>query len=602
MTDSEEVLPQRWQPYRVVGRMAKVVVSGTRGCFAPPPSELALSSSSASLCSSASSGSKAEVVETRESGLWGELPWEVVDSILALCTPTKLVMLASTCTYFRGHATIERIAQTQLRAIPRARSLKPAKHETLLALLHFVHRQSTAAAQATAVSCGSHHTTALLEARTPDSQAHTQTRHALYTFGRNFHGQLGTGRFDDCASPTPVSLGFRPCQDAPATEEETMAAVVSSGAHHSMAMSRRGELFSWGLCRSGALGQGAWGPLELSRPRQCHLPHVRIVAVSCGASHTLAIGESGCLWACGSNGAGQLGVGNLVDSRVLTRVQHLPCTRIVSVAAGAAHSIALASDGSLYTWGDGSRGQLGHDALQAMALPLSATQTTTIVLLLPQKITCLDPCVLSPEHRVTAMAAGSQHTLVLTVGGGILAFGANESGCLGVGDETDRWSPTSVELSRPGEESVCTRAVQVSCGAGHSLALVSKQGVLQVRAAGRNTWGQLGVGDCLPRCRFSPTLPVPRVSAVQAGDDHSVAVTEDGHLLVWGRGDSGQLGLGDTLGRRWPTPVPGVSVVHPDKTLRRNKRTTPVTRPAAGSPAAHARAGRHPTRTATPMQ
>lgn len=85
---------------------------------------------------------------------------------------------------------------------------------------------------------------------------------------------------------------------------------------------------------------------------------------------------------------------------------------------------------------------------------------------------------------MTAIAAGSYHTMVLTVGGGVLAFGANDTGCLGLGDCVDRWRPTRADLVLEGEQGFCIRAVQLACGAGHSIVLVSKQGCLQVRATG----------------------------------------------------------------------------------------------------------------------
>ena len=103
-----------------------------------------------------------------------------------------------------------------------------------------------------------------------------------------------------------------------------MPAVVACGSHHSTCISRRGELFSWGLAKNGELGQGRWTPIEVAIPKQCPLPQVRIVSVACGASHTLAIGESGSLWSCGKNSTGQLGLGNLVESPRLQMVQNLP--------------------------------------------------------------------------------------------------------------------------------------------------------------------------------------------------------------------------------------------------------------------------------------
>lgn len=71
--------------------------------------------------------------------------------------------------------------------------------------------------------------------------------------------------------------------------------------------------------------------------------------------------------------------------------------RIVSSAAGAAHSMALASDGSLFTWGDGSRGQLGHSQLQGLAAMIP--NNTPVTMPTPQRISRLDPTLLSPENR-----------------------------------------------------------------------------------------------------------------------------------------------------------------------------------------------------------
>ncbi len=71
--------------------------------------------------------------------------------------------------------------------------------------------------------------------------------------------------------------------------------------------------------------------------------------------------------------------------------------RVVSSAAGNAHSMALASDGSLFTWGDGSRGQLGHSQLQSLAAMMPANNPITMPS--AQKIARLDPVGLSPENR-----------------------------------------------------------------------------------------------------------------------------------------------------------------------------------------------------------
>lgn len=207
----------------------------------------------------------------------------------------------------------------------------------------------------------------------------------------------------------------------------------------------------------------------------------------------------------------------------------------MSAAAGIKHSVALASDGSLFTWGDGSRGQLGHSSLHSMS---TAGVSSNIKLLLPQKITRLDPAGLTPENRcvmlqmmlclllrttrkrlafycyawlrhvkwhyprslcrITATAAGNYHSLALTVGGSILGFGANDAGQLGLGDFVDHWKPTRVNLACRGEEGTCLRAVQLACGSQHTVALISKQGYMEVRTA-----GEPRTSRCKPHQMFS---------------------------------------------------------------------------------------------------
>ena len=132
----------------------------------------------------------------------------------------------------------------------------------------------------------------------------------------------------------------------------------------------------------------------------------------------------------------------------------------------------------------------------------------------------------------------------------------------------------------------CMPAFVFGCWQRMSLAEVSDITCLHLPCllpAGCNTHGQLGVGDRQGRLVFSPAMKVPGVVAVQAGDEHSAAVTANGDLYMWGRGDSGQLGTGDGRAKWKPTLLKEFVVVHPDKTLRRNKRNQPVLRPITPS-------------------
>jgi E3 ubiquitin-protein ligase HERC3 len=59
---------------------------------------------------------------------------------------------------------------------------------------------------------------------------------------------------------------------------------------------------------------------------------------------------------------------------------------------------------------------------------------------------------------------------------------------------------------------------------------------------------------------------------ISTGDWHNAAVTESGDLYTWGRGDCGQLGHGDDRNRWAPLLLEGYRIVHPDRTLRRNRK------------------------------
>lgn len=89
-------------------------------------------------------------------------------------------------------------------------------------------------------------------------------------------------------------------------EEEITAAVVACGNEFTASITRRGQLLTWGLGCHGELGHDA-ALCVVPRPTRCmlyHKPSIRIVSVACGTNHTLAISELGCVWGCGRNADG----------------------------------------------------------------------------------------------------------------------------------------------------------------------------------------------------------------------------------------------------------------------------------------------------------
>jgi alpha-tubulin suppressor-like RCC1 family protein len=116
------------------------------------------------------------------------------------------------------------------------------------------------------------------------------------------------------------------------------------------------------------------------------------VNVAVGDAHVLVLREDMQVMSWGVNDCGQLGHGNRDHSRKPQRIQALRSYRIIDIAAGGFHSIALTLDGRVYVWGRGEEGQLGTGA----------------------EDDCLLPYLIEQPGQLVACVAGSRHTAVLS--------------------------------------------------------------------------------------------------------------------------------------------------------------------------------------------
>jgi len=134
---------------------------------------------------------------------------------------------------------------------------------------------------------------------------------------------------------------------------------VSAGFAHSLAFTADGALLSWGDGGHGRLGHGddqaQWQPKKIEA-----LAGQRVVAVSAGGWYSLALTADGAVWSWGCGYSGQLGHGDLQHQQLPKKIEAFADQRVVAVSAGEDHSLAITADGAVWSWGDGGLGRLGH--------------------------------------------------------------------------------------------------------------------------------------------------------------------------------------------------------------------------------------------------
>jgi len=364
-----------------------------------------------------------------------------------------------------------------------------------------------------------------------------------WAWGNNFDGQLGDSTAGRRRTPAqvlgPEGVGFL-----------TDVAAIAAGEVHSLALKADGTVWAWGGNYSGQLGDGTITQQRLT-PVQVRGPGgvgflTDVAAIAAGFGHSLALKADGAVWAWGRNDQGQLGDGT--TGQRLTPVQVRGpdgkdfLANVAALAAGSSHSLALKADGTVWAWGSNFVGQLGDGTITQRLTPVQVRGPGGVDFL----------------TDVAAIAAGSRHSLALKADGTAWAWGANNSGQLGDGTTTNRFTP--VQVRGPGGVDFLTDVAAIAARQIHSLALKADGAVW---AWGDNSSGQLGDGTTTNRVTPVQVLGpggvgfLTDVAAIAAGQLHSLALKADGAVWAWGFNSSGQLGDGTTTRRLTPVQVLG---------------------------------------------
>jgi alpha-tubulin suppressor-like RCC1 family protein len=423
------------------------------------------------------------------------------------------------------------------------------------------------------VQCGAFHTIAL------DSLG------SVYAWGFNAYGQVGDGTTVTKTIPTLISGG---------SLLNTIVIAISAGTNHTMALSRSGTLCSWGLNTNGQLGDATvvqkTTPVGLSGGTAAN---TTFCAIACGSSHSLALDTAGRIHAFGLNTSGQLGDTTVTQrtSPILITGGTLSGKSVVGIAGSNVHTMAIASDGSIHTWGSGANGRLGYGTNTSRLVPglltgldrdsfvkvFSEGYSGTHKLLMNRDIygnkkildvvgtntysqlgdsTNVDKfyAVTLPAftYDIVSASNSNDHSGIVLSNGSVYLWGRNTTGQCGPLN-----AGTATNVNVPTLLGGIGNASRVYCGDGFTLILLQDKTVM---ALGSNATYKLGNASIATASYTTTPVYVTglsQITQIACGPNFGLACTVSGTLWTWGSNATGSTGLGTSTGStQIPTQVP----------------------------------------------
>ncbi|XP_044499893.1 uncharacterized protein LOC123221194 isoform X2 [Mangifera indica] len=318
----------------------------------------------------------------------------------------------------------------------------------------------------------------------------------VFSWGSGANYQLGTGNAHIQKLPCKVD-----------SLHGSVIKLVSAAKFHSVAVTTRGEVYTWGFGRGGRLGHPEFdihsGQAAVITPRQVNsgLGSRRVKTIAAAKHHTVLATEGGDVFTWGSNREGQLGYTSVDNQPTPRRVSSLK-SRIMAVAAANKHTAVVSESGEVFTWGCNREGQLGYGTSNS-----ASNYTPRLVEYLKGK-------------ALVRIAAAKCHTLVLGVDGEVYTWGHRLV------------TPKRVLIARNLRKSGSTplkfhqserlHVVSIAAGMVHSVALTDDGALFY--------WAS---SDPDLRCQQLYSLCGKNVVSVSAGKYWTAAVTGTGDVYMW---------------------------------------------------------------------
>ena len=414
------------------------------------------------------------------------------------------------------------------------------------------------------------------------------TNGSLWSWGTNVYGQVGDGTTINRSSPVQIAVnslwkyiassGLRSAAIDQSNVlygwggtsnakiwSSTASPTWGSGGGAFLMIDNTGKLFGWGLNYSGQIGDNTI--TSKSSPVQIGTLNWSYVDTGQVYGHTLAIRSDGTLWGWGYNNYGSLGI---YDSNNRSSPVQISTSSWIQVAVGGyfgGFSLAIRSDGTLWSWGQNSYGILGQgDNVNRSSPTQVGTSSWT--------------SISAAKNSFSAMAIRSDGTLWV--------WGANSVGQLGQNDTVDRSSPVQVPGSWTavyagayrsyalrsdgtawswgenfrgalGDGTASNRSSPVQIGTSSWVQLAAPNYSVLLRSASGNVYGY---GDNAYKKLVIEDIPGSSWTKFGAGGHLNHAIKTDGTLWGWGYNAYGGIADGTKISRSSPVQIGTSSWIH----------------------------------------
>ena len=351
--------------------------------------------------------------------------------------------------------------------------------------------------------------------------------------------------------------------------KDIRAISASCGNEHSLILSNEHIVYSFGSSEDGILGVNLYSNFnnetknnysDKKKLNSYKLNKIdfgeytnKIIEISSGTVHNLALTYDGKIFSWGSSQGGQLGLSlqelesypgfknnYFIQSPIPVPISKSTDINIVKISCGEAHSLALTNEGKVYSWGFGSNGQLGLGFCEDSFEPGEGLKNS--MRYKPEKIESLE------EEKICDIKCGKTFSIFVNNKGELFACGVNDLYQLGIQDNPpkehlfDKDEDTCYDFVNPTKVDyfLKMKVKNIACGEGHCLAVINDilSNTETIWSWGNNKFGQLGqnifIKKCLPRpinCLFEYNLF--KFDEVACGGFHSLALIKHHKNIDW---------------------------------------------------------------------